>query len=290
MASRQQLKQRIASVKSTKQITKAMQMVAASKLRKAQESANGPREYARLARELLTHLRSLKNEAADQSHLFEERPIKKRLLVVISSNRGLAGAYNSNVIRLMIKELQADKAAGVTTSIMTIGKKVSAAAARIANQDIIAAYNELPDQPTGAELGPILDVALGTFVDNDIDAVDVIFTEYISTIRQEVKMRRLLPAGFEAEEVSEDIAHAVIEPSVDELLEAVTLRLLQVQLYQALLESAASEQSMRMLAMKNATDNAKDIVDDLTLAFNSARQSAITQELAEISGGVEAMK
>lgn len=290
MASRQQLKHRIGSVKSTKQITKAMQMVAASKLRKAQDAANGPREYARLARELLTHLRSLKNEAGDASQLFDERPIKKRLLVVISSNRGLAGAYNSNVIRQMIKELQADKAAGVQTSLVTIGKKVSAAASRIANQNIIAAYNELPDQPTGAELGPILDVALGTFVDNDIDAVDVIFTQYISSIRQEVHMRRLLPAGFEAEEVSSDIAQAVIEPSVEELLEVVTLRLLQVQLYQALLESAASEQSMRMLAMKNATDNAKDIIEDLTLAYNSARQAAITQELAEISGGVEAMK
>jgi F-type H+-transporting ATPase subunit gamma len=290
MASRQQLKHRIGSVKSTKQITKAMQMVAASKLRKAQDAANGPREYARLARELLTHLRSLKNEAGDASQLFDERPIKKRLLVVISSNRGLAGAYNSNVIRQMIKELQADKAEGVQTSLVTIGKKVSAAASRIANQNIIAAYNDLPDQPTGAELGPILDVALGTFVDNDIDAVDIISTQYISSIRQEVHMRRLLPAGFEAEEVSSDIAQAVIEPSVEELLEVVTLRLLQVQLYQALLESAASEQSMRMLAMKNATDNAKDIIEDLTLAYNSARQAAITQELAEISGGVEAMK
>lgn len=290
MASRQQLRRRISSVKSTKQITKAMQMVAASKLRKAQEAANGPREYARLARELLTHLRSLKNEAAEQSHLFEEKPIKRRMLVVISSNRGLAGAYNANVIRTMIKEMQADKAAGIATSLVTIGRKVSAAAARIQGANIIAAYNELPDQPTSAELLPILDVALGTFVDNDIDAVDVIYTQYISPIRQEVQMRRLLPAGFEEEEVSQDIQQATIEPSVDELLEAVTLRLLQVQLYQTLLESAASEQSMRMLAMKNATDNAKDIIEDLTLEFNTARQAAITQELAEISGGVEAMK
>ncbi|MGB4759004.1 MAG: ATP synthase F1 subunit gamma [Candidatus Saccharimonadales bacterium] len=290
MASRQQLKHRIGSVKSTKQITKAMQMVAASKLRKAQDAANGPREYAQLSRELLTHLRSLQNEAADRSQLFEIKPIKKRLLVIISSNRGLAGAYNSNVLRQMIKEMQADKTAGITTSLLTIGKKASAAAARIQGANVIAAYNDLPDQPTTAELLPILDVALGTFVNEEIDAVDVIFTQFISSMRQEVQVRRLLPAGFEEEEVSSDIARAKIEPSVDELLEAVTLRLLQVQLYQTLLESAASEQSMRMIAMKNATDNAKDIIDDLTLEFNTARQAAITQEIAEISGGAEAMK
>lgn len=290
MASRQQLKQRISSVKSTKQITKAMQMVAASKLRKAQEAAQGPREYARMAREILTHLRSLKEPGSDGSNLFTEKPIKKRLLVLISSNRGLAGAYNSNVIRQMIIELKADQAAGITTSVVCIGKKVSAAAARIKGVEIIAAYNELPDQPTGADLGPILDVALGVFVDNDIDAVDVIFTEFISSINQQVRVRRLLPAGFEAEVVSSNVLNATIEPSIDELLEATTLRLLQVQLYQTLLEAAASEHSMRMISMKNATDNANDIVDDLTLAFNSARQAAITQELAEISGGVEAMK
>ena len=290
MASRQQLKQRITSVKSTKQITKAMQMVAASKLRRAQDAANGPREYARLARELLTHLRSLKNEASEGSQFFEVKPVQKRLLIVISSNRGLAGAYNSNAIRRMIQELQQDKSSGVETALITIGKQVSRAAARIKDVNVLAAYNELPDQPTSAELLPILDIAIGTFVDDDFDAVDVIFTEFISSLRQEVQVRRLLPAGFEEEEVSSDIAQAVIEPSIDELLEAVTLRLLQVQLYQTLLESAASEQSMRMIAMKNATDNAGDIVDDLTLAFNSARQAAITQELAEISGGVEAMK
>lgn len=290
MASRQQLKQRITSVKSTKQITKAMQMVAASKLRKAQEAAQGPREYARLAREILTHLQSLKDEASDGSQLFEQNPVKKRLLVLISSNRGLAGAYNSNVIRQMIQELQADKAAGIETQVLCIGKKVSAAAARISGVEILAAYNDLPAQPTASDVGPILDAALGTFVEHDIDAVDVIFTEFISSINQQVRVRRLLPAGFEEETVSSNVANAKIEPSIDELLETATLRLLQVQLYQTLLEAAASEHSMRMISMKNATDNANDIVDDLTLAFNSARQAAITQELAEISGGAEAIK
>lgn len=290
MASRQQIKRRISSVKSTKQITRAMQMVAASKLRRAQEAAVGPREYARLAREILTYLRSIKNEASQESLLFTEQPIERRLIIVIASNRGLAGAYNSNVIRQMIDELQQDKTAGVATQLITVGRKASAAAGRINGTTVTASYEELPDQPNSTDLRPILSSAVDTFVAGDIQAVDVIFTEFVSSIRQEVRVRRLLPAGFEEIEVPAEIKSAVIEPSVDELLEAATVRLLEAQLLQVLLEASASEHSMRMLAMKNATDNASDIVDDLTLAFNTARQAAITQELAEISGGAEAMK
>lgn len=290
MASRQQIKRRIGSVKSTKQITRAMQMVAASKLRRAQEAAVGPREYARLAREILTHLRSLKDEASEESPLFTEEPIQRRLIIVIASNRGLAGAYNSNVIRQMIDELQQDKTAGIETRLITVGRKASAAAGRISGASIAASYEELPDQPSSTDLRPILRSAVDTFVDGDIQAVDVIFTEFVSSIRQEVRVRRLLPAGFDEIEVPDEIKTAVIEPSVDELLEAATVRLLEAQLLQVLLEASASEHSMRMLAMKSATDNASDIVDDLTLEFNTARQAAITQELAEISGGAEAMK
>lgn len=290
MASRQQIKRRIGSVKSTKQITRAMQMVAASKLRRAQEATVGPREYARLAREILTHLRSLKDDADQESPLFTEEPLKRRLIIVIASNRGLAGAYNSNVIRQMIDELQADKTAGVETRLITVGRKASAAAGRISGATVAASYEELPDQPSSTDLRPILRSAVDTFVDGDIQAVDVIFTEFMSSIRQEVRVRRLLPAGFDEIEVPAEIKSAVIEPSVDELLEAATVRLLEAQLLQVLLEASASEHSMRMLAMKSATDNASDIVDDLTLEFNTARQAAITQELAEISGGAEAMK
>jgi len=290
MASRQQIKRRIGSVKSTKQITRAMQMVAASKLRRAQEAAIGPREYARLARQILTHLRALKDEASGENNLFTEQNVSRRLVIVIASNRGLAGAYNSNVIRQMIDELKADKAAGVTTELITIGRKPAAAAARISGAHVLASYEDLPDHPTASELRPILSSAVDAFTEGEFQAVDVIYTEFVSSIRQEVRVQRLLPAGFEEIEVPADIARAKIEPSVDELLEAATLRLLEAQLLQVLLEAAASEHSMRMLAMKSATDNASEIVDDLTLAYNTARQAAITQELAEISGGVEAMK
>lgn len=290
MASRQQIKRRITSVKNTKQITKAMQMVAASKLRKAQESAIGPREYAFMSRELLTHLRHLDKEAQSTTSLFTQRTIKKRLIVMITSDRGLAGAYNSNVIRQGFRELVKDESSGVKTTLLCIGRQAANAASRISGVEVVGVYQNLPDHPTASDLRPILTSLTSLFTDETVDAVDIIYTQFVSSIRQEVKVQRLLPAGFQEEIVSSNVATAKIEPSIDELLKAVTNRLLEVQLYQIMLDSSASEHSMRMLAMKNATDNASDIVEDLTLEFNSARQAAITQELAEISGGAEAMK
>jgi F-type H+-transporting ATPase subunit gamma len=289
MASRQQIKRRITSVKNTKQITRAMQMVAASKLRKAQEAAIGPREYARMAREILTHLRSLENEADESTTLFAERPVKHRMIVLIASDRGLAGAYNSNVIRRGIQELIDDEKNGVKTSLICVGRKAANAAARIASANVVAVYQDLPDHPTATDLRPILNTMIEQFDDKTVDAVDVIYTAFVSSIRQDVNVQRMLPAGFETEEVSLEVKSAKIEPSVDALLASATLRLLEVQLFQCILESSASEHSMRMLSMKNASDNASDIVEDLTLEFNTARQAAITQELAEISGGAEAM-
>ena len=291
MASRQQLKQRIGSVKSTKQITKAMQLVAASKLRRAQDAVAGPRAYAEMARQILVRLRS----AADgegEFNLFTERPVKNRLLIVITSDRGLAGAYNSNVIRRMIQEVKADRDKGIKTSVVTIGKQAAHAAGRIQDLDVRAVYSDLPDKPDADSLRPILSSIVGLFADQIVDAVDIVNTKFVSTVVQQVQVRRLLPAGLDADEVetSKNADMPLVEPSIEVLLRSTTLRLLDAQIYQALLEAAASEHSMRMLAMKNATDNASDIIEDLTLEYNNARQAAITQELAEITGGAEAIK
>jgi F-type H+-transporting ATPase subunit gamma len=289
MASRQQIKRRIGSVKNTKQITKAMQLVAASKLRHAQEAVVRPREYAALAREILTRLRQL---AADDSEfkLFTARPVKKRLLVVLTSDLGLAGAYDANVIRTLVQQAQADHQENVRTSVVAIGRKAAQAASHIAGMDVEAVYTKMPDKPTADDLRPILSSIVELFVDGRVDQVDIIFTKFISSIRQDVQLQRLLPAGFEESELDDELAHADVEPSAGALLRSAAQRLLEAQLYQAFLEAIASEQSMRMLAMKNATDNASDLIDDLTLEYNNARQAAITQELAEITGGAEAMK
>ena len=153
-----------------------------------------------------------------------------------------------------------------------------------------AAYQDLPDDPAGAQLRAVVDAAMQRFVDGEVDAVDIVYTEFISSVNQQPVVQRILPAGYEKVEVSDNIREAEFEPSAEEVLEAVTYRLVEAQVYHALLTARASEYIMRMLAMKNATDNANDLIDDLTLAMNKARQGAITQELAEISGGVEAMK
>lgn len=289
MGSRQQIKQRIGSVKNTRQITRAMQLVSASKLRRAQEAVVGPSAYAQMAREILTRLRQL---AADDSEfrLFTPRPVKHRLLIVITSDLGLAGAYDANVLRKMIQEAKADHDKGIKTSVIAIGRKAAHTASSLSGVNVEAVYQELPDHPDADQLRPILTTVVGLFADGNVDAVDVVYTHFMSTISQEVFMQRLLPAGFQEAEISDELAHADIEPSPESLLRAATLQLLEAQIYQAFLDAIASEHSMRMLAMKNATDNASDLIDDLTLAYNNARQAAITQELAEITGGAEAMK
>ena len=289
MASRQQIKRRIKSVTSTRQITKAMQLVAASKLRKAQEAALGPQEYSRVAREMLTSLRQLAKSEPSVA-LFAQRPVKRRLLIAVTSDRTLAGAYNVNVIRQMIHELKHDQENGIATEVVTVGRQAANAAARIQGLRVVGSYTEFPERPTANDIRPILNTAVERYSDNETDQVTLIYTHFASTIKQEVQVRQLLPAGFEEVEASEDIMHATVEPSVEELLLSTTVRLLEVQIYQAILEANASEQSMRMIAMKNATDNANDLIDDYTLEYNNARQAAITQELAEITGGAEAMK
>jgi len=287
MPSTQALKTRIRSVKSTKQITKAMQLVAASKMRRAQEATKASAAYTNAARELLAELAtrtSVKNHP-----LFVANPVKTRLLILIASDKGLAGAYNSNIMRLFTQELKKDEAANIKNKTITIGRKASQFAARIKGMDVIGAYEELPDNPDGSELRAILDVIRQNFTDKSVEAVDVIYTDFVSSVVQEAKMVRVLPAGAGIEAPVGSPREVSYEPSTEEVLNGVAFRLVEAQIFQALLDARASEHSMRMMAMKNATDNANDLIDDLTLAMNKARQGAITQELAEISGGVEAL-
>jgi F-type H+-transporting ATPase subunit gamma len=287
VASTQQLKSRIRSVKNTKQITKAMQMVAASKMRRAQEAVKASDAYTQAASELLTYFAS--QGVTDRHPFFQERKIKTRLLILISADKGLAGAYNSNVAKAYIRELESDKKAHVQTKTIAVGRKAAQLATRINHADLIGVYENLPDDPGANELHAILDTAVAQFQTEEVDAVDVIYTNFISSMVQRTKVQRILPAGFDETEVSEDVVNALYEPSAEEVLKGVSYRLVSAQIYQALLDARASEHSMRMLAMKNATDNASELADDLTLEMNKARQGAITQELAEISGGVEAL-
>lgn len=287
MASTRQLKLRIRSVKSTKQITKAMQLVAASKMRRAQDADKASTPYSTAARELLTYLAS---QGATKDHtLFQARKVKSRLLIIIGSDKGLVGAYNANVMKAYIRELQADDKAGINNETIAIGRKATQFVARLKDTTVAGAYERLADQPAGSELRAILDTAIGKFTAGDVDAVDIVYTEFLSSIVQKVRVQRILPAGFAETEVTREISEALYEPDTETVLDAVTYRLISAQLFQALLDGKASEYSMQMIAMKNATDNASELVDDLTIEMNKVRQGAITQELAEISGGVEAL-
>ncbi len=287
MASTQVLKTRIRSVKNTKQITKAMQLVAASKMRRAQEATKASAPYTLTARELLTVI-SGHTSVADHP-LFIRRAVKKRLLIVIASDKGLAGAYNSNIVKSYIEQLRIDDKAKVGNMTIAIGRKAAQFVARIKDTEVLGVYENLPDQPNGRELRAILDSAREKFTTGEVDAVDVIYTHYLSSINQEARVLRVLPAGFEPAVERGAPTDALYEPNSWEVIDGVAYRLIGAQIFQALLDARASEHSMRMLAMKNATDNASDLADDLTLEMNKARQGAITQELAEISGGVEAL-
>lgn len=288
MASTQQIKSRTKSVKNIKQITKAMEMVAASRMRRAQEATTRTSLYAQMARELLTRLSQLTDVKDDP--LFAKRPVKNRLIVLITSDRGLAGAYDSNMLKLYSNELKKDQASKTGTRTLCIGRKGANFAARVKDVQVVGVYHDFPDQPSANELRPIMDTAVQMFITGEIDAVDVIFTDYINSLKQDPQMQRILPAGFEETEVSQAVSSADFEPSAEVVLQNAAMRLIEVQLFQAMLDAKASEYSMRMIAMRNATDNATNLIDDLTLEYNNARQAAITQELAEITGGAEAMK
>lgn len=317
MANTIALKRRIGSVKNTKQITGAMELVAASKMRRAQDHAARTRAYYVMARQLLTRLRELTD--VNQHPLYRNRKIMTRLHILIASDQGLAGAYNANLFKQFTAELRADRDEGVTSQVIVVGRQGARFVSKLQGVEIIAVYEQFAEAPTANDIRPILNTILELFIGQEIttpddevdalsplarfygknktpysrplvDAVDVIFTDYKTSISQVVRTHRLLPAAFQQVEIEPDLEQAIFEPSVKAILESVTERLIEAQLSQAFAESRASEHSMRRVAMKNATDNASDLIDDLTLAFNTARQAAITQELAEITGGAEAIK
>ncbi|HSX23588.1 MAG TPA: ATP synthase F1 subunit gamma [Candidatus Saccharimonadales bacterium] len=289
MANTITLKRRIGSVKNTKQITKAMELVAASKMRRAQEYALAGRVYREFAYSLLTRLSAITE--VNEHPLFVQRTVKSRLYVVITSNGTLAGAYNANIIRMLTRAILADQKEGIKTQVIAIGKQGAKFARRVQGIDLLAAYTEIPDHPEANDVRSILDTAIEMYRSKNVDDVKVLYTQFKSNLAQEATALSLLPARFDAtEEVPNSLSNTTFEPSIEAVLDSVSERLLEVQVWQALLESLASEHSMRMMAMKNATDNATDLIDDLTLAFNTARQAAITQELAEITGGAEAIQ
>jgi F-type H+-transporting ATPase subunit gamma len=285
MPTTRDLRRRIKSIKNTSQITKAMQMVAASKMRKAQQAALSGRPYATLMNEVLAEVTA---SAGDFSHpLMEKRDVRKGGVIIISTDKGLCGALNSNLLR---EAARFDKD---TTVYITAGRKASQFVARTKRQ--LAAEFTYKDAPLFSEARAISRFAREMFTKGEVDQVDVLYTNFISTLNQKPELYQLLPVG-EIKGVSMDIhgqdtggkltqsgTEFLFEPAVGEVLGAMLPHYLNFQIYQFLLEAKASEHSARMVAMKNATDNAKQLIKDLTLEYNKLRQANITKELLEIT-------
>lgn len=281
MAELQAIKRRTKTVGNIRQITKAMQLVAASKLRRAQEAATGPKDYVVAARELLGTLSH--GAEAGRHPLYQVRPLRRALTVVVAGERGMAGAYNTNILKNLVRHATDQ---GVPQSAICIGKFAASHVARFADMDELAAYDLEVENPDVGIAQPVLEEIIELYSNGDVDAVHLVYTKFVSSIRQDAVIEQLLPIIPAAVQS----AVSVLEPNPEQLLEVATRRLLEAQLLQAVLEAKASEQAARMMAMMNASDNAAELIDDLTLAYNNARQAVITQELAEITGGAEAMK
>ncbi|MEK9151230.1 MAG: ATP synthase F1 subunit gamma [Patescibacteria group bacterium] len=297
MASARDIRRRIKGVKSTGKITRAMEMISAVKMRKAVQSVVAIRPYAKSAIELLHQLNVATK--GDSHPLLTERPVKRALYVVIASNRGLCGAFNTQIAKRLRATLKEDT--GREQSFITIGKKGDMAVRRIGG-NIIASFPDVLAAPTAESMRPIAKIIIDEFESRRVDRVVMVYTDYISVLVQAVKVRGLLPVTLKdtkkaLNEMKKGVAQEdrylqaeyVIEPSPKKVLWKMIPRLIEMELYHAVLESNASQEAARMVAMQNATDAAKDMVSDLTLAYNQLRQAKITQEIAELSAGMAAV-
>lgn len=295
------IKGRIKSVGNIKKITKAMELVAAAKMRRAVDAALNTRIYAKLAWELLVNL---SKNVQEEVVLLEQRDVKKLLLVIVTSNRGLCGSFNANVIKKATMTLK-EQYGSVEIEVLAIGRK-GIKFAKKNNYNAIAAFDSLSDIPQFDEVRPVTRMILDGFTDKTYDKVIVAYTDFVSSLSQIAQVKTVLPVskvtlkemmdsagGKKAGKTGEakDLIEAgyIFEPSEVAVLETILPRLVETQIFQAVLESAASEHSSRMFAMRNANESAGEMIDELQLSYNKARQAAITQEIAEIAGGAAAL-
>lgn len=303
MASTRDIKRRIKSINNTRQITKAMQMVSAAKMKKAQVAALRTRYYANTALEVLG---SIADNMQSEAHpLLNKREVKKILLILISPDKGLCGGLNSNLFKKVLRFLDKAKKENKELDFLCVGKKGIDFSKKIGN--IIAEYEKIGDKIKITDATSIAQIPIDYFTNAKYDQVSIIFTEYVSTLKQEAREQQILPfekdklldmtkAGKKEEEKQEketlekSKADYLFEPSAKQILATLLPRLVDMQVFQAIVESNASEHSARMVAMQNASENAKDMIADLSFTYNQARQANITRELAEITAGAEALK
>ena len=282
MANLKDIRDRIKSVKSIQKVTKAMKMVAAAKMRKAQERMEQARPYSDSLSEVIEHL--LPDIDKERLPLLDLREIKRKAYVVVSADRGLAGAFNTNLLKIAQKEI--DEFGKDQVDIFCIGKKARDHFT-YRNYNIIESHVDFWAEMEFDNAMMIGRSAIDHFINGAVDEIHVLYNYFVNVAQQEVRSETLLPLNYETNESGS--SDRLYEPSKEELVNTLIPRHLNVQMWKYLLESYASEQAARMLSMENATSNAQDMIKDLTLQFNKARQAAITTEMLEIVGGAEAL-
>ena len=282
-----EIRVKIASFKSTQKITKAMEMVAASKMRKAQERMRASRPYAEKIRRVIGHLRKAN---PDYKHPFMlERPVKSVGFIIITTDRGLAGGLNVNLFKTTLAAIRDWQKQGVEVSLCLVGSKGVQFFRRLGNAKTLATVTHLGDRPHVADLIGTVKVMLDQYREGKVDRLYVVNNVFVNTMSQKPTVRQLLPVVTEDEGQLQKMWDYIYEPSASELLDGVLMRYVEAQVYQGAVENVASEMAARMVAMKAATDNAGKLINELQLVYNKARQAAITTELAEIVGGAAAV-
>jgi len=286
MAAGKEIRTKISSIQSTQKITSAMEMVAASKMRRAQDRMQLGKPYARRMRSVVGHIA---NAAPEYQHMYmEQREVRRVGYIVVSTDRGLCGGLNINLFKTTVKAMKEWNEQGIEIDLSLIGAKATAFFNSYGG-NVTAAVRDLGEDPSLADLIGGVKAMLDAYADGRIDRLFLVSNEFVNTMTQTPTVEQLLP--LEAEE-SDEMKHHwdyIYEPDAKELLEGLLTRYIESQVYQAVVENGACEQAARMLAMKNATENAGELIDDLQLIYNKARQAAITQELSEIVSGAAAI-
>jgi F-type H+-transporting ATPase subunit gamma len=287
MAGAKEIRGKIASIKNTQKITKAMEMVAASKMRKAQDRMRAARPYAEKIRKIVGHLRQVN---LDYKHPFTlERPVKSVGIVVISTDRGLAGSLNLNLFKAVLTAVREAQSRGTKVYLCVIGSKALQFFRRVAGIEISASVTHLGDKPRVAELIGTTTVMLDLYRDAKIDQLLLVHNVFVNTMTQKAVVSQLLPLQTIDKDELQERWDYLYEPDATEILDGILMRYVESQVFQGAVENVACEMAARMVAMKSASDNAGKLIDELQLIYNKARQAAITKELSEIVGGAAAV-
>lgn len=290
MANTREIRRRIRSVGNIAQVTKAMEAVSAAKMRKAQAQVLATRPYAQQAQEVLSYIARLPNMDFDLNPLIQERSEIKRVgILLVTADRGLAGGFNANMLRHAARFMRTQRENGRTVEAVTVGRKGRDWLLRY-DPVIHGEFTGLPDSPTTYDVGPIARLLIDDYMSGHYDQVFMLYTDFINTVRQVPTAKQLLPIAPVAEPSTTMAPEYIFEPSAEAVLNQALYAFTEVQVLQAIYESLASEHSARMVAMRNATDAANELIDSLTLTYNKARQEGITNELMDIIGGSVALE